>query len=35
MWRFLRELYLAIDPSNFASENDVTELSKLQMHVQK
>ena len=32
---FLLELDLAIDPSNLASENDVTELSKLQMHVQK
>ena len=27
---FLLELYLAIDPSNLASENDVTELSELQ-----
>ena len=32
---FLLELYLAIDPSNLAIENDVTELSELQMHVQK
>ena len=32
---FLLELYLTIDPSNFASENDVTELSRLQMHAQK
>ena len=32
----LLELYLAIGPSNLASEkNDVTELSELQMHVQK
>ena len=31
----LFELYLAIDPSNVASENDVTELSELQMHVEK
>ena len=32
---FLLELYLAIDPSNLGSKNDVTELSELQMHVQK
>ena len=32
---FLLELYLAIAPSNLASKNDVTELSELQMHVQK
>ena len=32
---FLLELYLAIGPSNLASKNDVTELSELQMHVQK
>ena len=32
---FLLELYLAIDPSNLASENDVTEFSALQMLVQK
>ena len=31
----LLEVYLAIDPSNLASENDVIELSELQMHVQK
>ena len=31
----LLELYLAIDPSNLASENDVTELGELQIHVQK
>ena len=31
MWRFLLKLYLAIDPSNLASENDVIELSELQM----
>ena len=28
---FLLELYLAIDPSNLASENDVTQLSEIQM----
>ena len=32
---FVLELYLAIDASNLASENDVIELSELQMHVQK
>ena len=32
---FLLELYLAFDPSNLTSENDVTELAELQMHVQK
>ena len=32
---FLLGLYLAIDPSNLASENAVTKLSELQMHVQK
>ena len=32
---FLLELYLAIDQSNFASENTVTKLSELQMHVQE
>ena len=32
---FLLELYLAIDPSNLVSENDVTQLLELQMHVQK
>ena len=32
---FLLELYLAIDPSNLASKNYVTELSELQMNVQK
>ena len=31
----LLELYLAIDSSNLASENDVTELSELQMQVRK
>ena len=31
MWRFLLELYLAIDPSNLASENDVNQLAELQM----
>ena len=35
MWLFLLELYLAIDPSNLAIENDVTQLSELQMNVQK
>ena len=35
MWRFLLGLYLRIDLGNFASENDVTDLSKLQMHLQK
>ena len=30
---FLLELYLAIDPSNLLSENDVIQLSELQMHV--
>ena len=35
MRRFLLELHLAIDPSNLASENDVTKLSELQMLVQK
>ena len=30
---FLLELYLAIDPSNLASKNDVTELAELQMLV--
>ena len=32
---FLLELYLAIDPSNVASENNSTELSELHMQVQK
>ena len=32
---FLLEFYLAIDQSNLTSENDVTELSELLMHVQK
>ena len=31
----LLELYLANDPCNLAKENDITELSELQMHVQK
>ena len=31
---FLLELHLAINPSNLASENDVTELLELQMHAQ-
>ena len=30
---FLLQLYLAIDPSNLASENDVTQLAKFQMDV--
>ena len=30
---FLLELYLAIDPSNLASENDITQLSELQIHI--
>ena len=32
---FLLRLYLAIDPSNLTSKNDVTQLAQLQMHVQK
>ena len=32
---FLLELYLAIDPSNFASKNDVTQLAEFQKHIQK
>ena len=32
---FLLEFYIAIDPNNLASENDVTELSDFKMHVQK
>ena len=32
---FLLELYLAIDPSNLASENDVTQLVEFQMPMQK
>ena len=32
---FLLELYLAIDPSNLASKNGVTQLSEFEMHVQK
>ena len=32
---FLLELYLAIDPSNLASKDDVTELPELQMPLQK
>ena len=32
---FLLQLYLAIDPSNLASEYDVIQLAELQMHVQK
>ena len=32
---FLLELYLAIGPSNLTSENDVSQLSELQMPVQK
>ena len=35
MWSFFLQLYLAIDPSNLASENDVTQLAERQMHVQK
>ena len=32
---FLLKLYFVIDPRNLASENVVSELSELQMHVQK
>ena len=32
---FLLKLYLAIDSSNLARKNDVTQLAELQMHVQK
>ena len=31
----LHQLYLASDPINLASENDVTQLSQLKIHVQK
>ena len=32
---FLYQLSLAIEPSNLASRNDVTQIAELQMHVQK
>ena len=32
---FLFQLYLAMDPSNLTSKNDVPQLAELQMHVQK
>ena len=32
---FLLELYLAIDSSNLASKNGISELAEFQMHVQK
>ena len=35
MWLFLLQLYLAIDPSNLTNKNDVTQLAKVQLHVQK
>ena len=36
LWRFfLLESHFAIDRSNLASENDVNQLSELQIHVQK
>ena len=32
---FLLQLYLAIDPSNLTSENDVTQFAEIQVHLQK